>query len=646
MALTLEEQEELRQLEEELGGEVSSSIDPMMQNSVMVEQIPKTLGQKIYESTVDVLPELGGMAGGTIGALLTKSPTGMTGGAAVGQQAIRSMIGAGVGGATAEAGKQAITGLPSATSLLRSGVEQALYDGVGNLVFTYGGKAFRLAKDQYKSITGKEPPDSAVVAAQELLSKQKEGATLTPFQATGSAWEGFKESVARGSFTGKSVFRRAEQNIDKAIQGAKVDILDDISRNVYDGIVAGKAIKESIKEGEIALKTQVRPFYRALERQGKAIPVDVGPLQAFATRFADEPKALKNLTLAPKEAELLNNLSQLPKNISFSQAHDLLSSFKAQLREVSTDAAPDSRTVARLSQVVQALEKQMDVAGKALNGTALSFDGKIAADGVQTLSEQYKLYSQLYKSGMSDLYSDTVSRLLNKDPEKAGTSIFQNGNVTAFQDVKRALRKAKELNPKLNIDDTINSVRRGYVENLLKSDSFANLGEKITNDPAVRQTFREVLSQNQQKRVLTLINAAKRAQQLPGETAPLFLAAQQAQAVGSVLSVSALALSPDARSLAAKNPEWSLAFAGTLLLGPRFLAKAATSPGATNAALNLVNLQQRNIPLTGPVLAKTLQVFKDAGIQPADLTGETDVSAVLTDEEQQELMRLEQELGQ
>jgi hypothetical protein len=640
MALTSEEQKEL--------DELNASLDDSMQKSVMRSDYrPPSLGEQLYQSTVSALPELGGMAGGTIGALLTKSPTGATGGAALGQQAIRSMLGAGLGGATGEAGKQAITGRPSAVSLLRSGVEQALYDGAGTLVFTYGGKAFRLAKDQYKTITGKEPPDSAVVAAQELLSKQKEGATLTPFQATGDAWEGFKESIARGSFTGKSVFRRAEQNTEKAIQSAKVDILDDISRDVYDGIVAGKAIKEAIKEGETALKTQVRPFYRALERQGKSIPVDVSPLQSFATRFADEPKALKNLTLAPKEAELLNNLSQLPKNISFSQAHDLLSSFKAQLREVSTDAAPDSRTVARLSQVVQSLEKQMDVAGKALNGTALSFDGKIAADGVKTLSEQYKLYSQMYKSGMSDLYSDTVSRLLNKDPEKVGASVFQSGNVTAFQDVKRALRKAKELNPQLNINDTINSVRRGYVENLLKSDNFVSLGEKITNDPAVRQTFKEILSQNQQKRVLTLINAAKRAQQLPGETAPLFFAAQQAQAVGSVLSIGALALSSDARSFAEKNPEWSLAFAGTLLLGPRFLAKAATNPEATNAVLKLINLQQRNIPMTGPVFLKTIQAFKDVGIQPADLTGDTETpESTLTKEEEEELNLLKQQLVQ
>ena len=92
MALTPQEQEELTRLETELA------------DSVMVRGTrPKTPGEEFKQAVVESLPSLGGMIGGVAGGLLTRSAPGVEYGAGLGSAAIRSMIGAGLGGGSSDA---------------------------------------------------------------------------------------------------------------------------------------------------------------------------------------------------------------------------------------------------------------------------------------------------------------------------------------------------------------------------------------------------------------------------------------------------------------------------------------------------------------------------------------------------------------
>ena len=123
MALTPQEAQELAQLEAELAG------------SVMVRDTQQpTLLQEFGRATVENLPAIGGMLGGAGGALLARTPAGAEAGSLLGSAAIRSMIGAGIGGAAGEAAKMGIEGITpsvrSAIGIARGGVEQALYDGL------------------------------------------------------------------------------------------------------------------------------------------------------------------------------------------------------------------------------------------------------------------------------------------------------------------------------------------------------------------------------------------------------------------------------------------------------------------------------------------------------------------------------------
>ena len=640
MALTPQEQEELTRLEAELG------------NSVMVRgNRPKTFTEELKQATVENLPAIGGMIGGVAGGLLTRSAPGAELGATAGSAAIRSMIGAGLGGATGEAAKMGIQGIsPSVRStlgIIRGGVEQAAYDGIGNLVFSAGGRAFQITKDALAKRFAGTPPEDAVVAAQKLL--QSGDGTLTPFQATKDSWSGFKESLARGSFTGKPVFEKAAEKNVEAITTAKTKVLDEVSTRVYDSLQTGTEFATAIQQGDDALKSAVKPFYEAISTQARRIPVDIVPIQSEASRVLNAADRAKGLTLSETEKGYLQRVIELPESIDFATTHEIASSLKTKLRDLKRGNEPDTATVARLTRLVSQLEKQMDEAGKKLTGKGLDFEGRLPEDKTANLADQYKFYSKLYRDSIQDLYSDTASKLLSKDAEFVGKNIFQSGNVTAWNEAKQALARAKQLNPKLNVQQTLESVQRGYLENLLKSEgSFASLGDKIKNDEAVRRTFEAVLPKATQGRVKTLLEAARLSEVQPSATAPLFLAAQQAQTIGALGSVGALVLSDEARGVAADNPIKTALLGGTILLGPRFWAKAATSPEATNAALGIIKSQQAGTPIGKNLFLKATGAFERAGITGEDLTARSEQKAQpvgLTDAEKEELQRLEAEVG-
>jgi hypothetical protein len=643
MALTPQEQEELTRLESELGGSVMVRSDR-----------PRTITEELKQATIENLPAMGGMLGGVAGGLLTRSAPGAEYGSALGSAAIRSMIGAGLGGATGEAAKMGIEGItPSVRStlgILRGGVEQAAYDGIGNLVFSAGGRAFQITKDALSKRFAGTPPEDAVVAAQKLL--QEGDGTLTPFQATKDSWAGFKESLARGSFTGKPVFEKAAEKNVQAVATAKTKVLDEVSTRVYDSLQTGTEFATAIQQGDDALKSLTRPFYEALDKAPAIAqqPVSLSSIKGDATKVLQSADALGGLTLGSKERGYIEAINVLPDNIGFAQAHDIASSLKTTLRDLKRSSEPDSKTVFRLSKLVSDIEKQMDIAGSKFAGTAIPFEGRLVEEQSGNLAQQYKFYSKFYRDSIQDLYSDTAAKLLDKDPEFVGKNIFQSGNVTAWNEAKQALVRAKQLNPNLNVQQTLESVQRGYLENLLKTDnSFASLGDKIKNDEAVRRTFEAVLPKAVQGRVKTLLEAARLSEVQPSATAPLFFAAQQAQTLGALGSVGALVLSDEARGVAADNPIKTALLGGTILLGPRFWAKAATSPEATNSALGILKSQQSGIPISKNLFLKATGAFERAGITGEDLTAQSEQKAQpvgLTDAEKEELQRLEAEVGQ
>jgi hypothetical protein len=648
MALTAQEQQELDRLEKELGGDSSyvSVLSPSYQ--------APSLGQQFKQATIETLPELGGMLGGMAGFVGGRNPASIRTGGMLGQAAVRGTVGAGFGGAIGEAGKQAIQGTPDFLKVVTSGVEQATYDSLGNLVFNAGGKLYNVGRDKLMGFFGNnvpaDPNIAATLAADRLL-KESGGFGLTPFQSTGETMSGISESIARGSFTGKPIMMAAEKATDTALQTAKTKILDNITTGVYDSVATGESFSNAIAAGDKALSQTVSPYYTTLS-QTKGTKVDLVPLQNQANQLLNTAEQAGGLNISTGEQAFLNQISNAPETIDFAIAHEILSNFKTKARDLKKSTEPDSKLSAQLNSFVSNLEKQMDIAGNKLKGSPINFEGRLPEDTSKTLSEQYKFYSNLYRNSIKDLYTDTTAKLLDKDPEFVGKNIFASGNVTAFKEMQQSLSRAKQLNKDLDVKGTIDSVRRGYVENLLKSEgSLATLGKKIDSDEAVRRTFKTVLTEDQQNNVKRLLKAAELSSVKPTADAPLFFAAQQAQAIGTLGAGAVVLLNPDAQKVAADNPGWTSVAAGTMLFGPRFIAKSITDPRATNAALSLLKQQESGQPVTGPLFLKAIQAFEKAGITAQDLlesesTTTNKAPTGLTEAEKEELNKLEQELGQ
>jgi hypothetical protein len=241
------------------------------------------------------------------------------------------------------------------------------------------------------------------------------------------------------------------------------------------------------------------------------------------------------------------------------------------------------------------------------------------------LLAKYNETSTLYRESLNDLYSGTIQRLLKKDSEKVGDDIYTKGNVTAFQEVQQAVGRAKKLDPALNVQETLDGVRRGYLESVLKDfDSIGALKKTLDTDKKFSRTFDTVLTGDQKTRVKALTNAAYYGSKQADNALPLFMVGQQAQAVTLAAGGAAYVFNPDVQNAVKDHPLSSMALVAGVTLGPRALAKVITNPDAVNALLGL------NKPISSLKPAQVLKIFNElskAGITEQDLNRPSNATA-------------------
>lgn len=654
MAWTQQDEEEFNQLQEELGIG-PSALMPSTQPKPVLEQV----GTALKEQAVP----LAGAAGGIVAGVLTKSPavglraqSGIE--AALAAQATRTALGSGIGAGLAEGTMQAIEDRPSFAGLGEAVIKEAAYDAAGNIVFNLGGRVIRFTADQVRSAFGSlsTAPVNPADAANQLLKKF--GGGLTTFQRTGSESAGLGESLGRTALTSKGIFKKFDEANEAAIQSAKEEVLDTASNTAYEAIKTGENIAKAVQRGEAALKAQVNPFYAALDAAGGP-KVDIVPLKRTA-EYMLKSKAISG-AFDEGEKKLLNDIANFGSAVSgqgkvtgvnFSIAQDTLSRFKSKLRDLQRADEPNTELVATLSKFVSNIENQMAKAAKSSNAPAINFANRSAKEQSSTLYDQYRYYSTLYRDSLGDLYNNTTAKLLVKDPEKLGQTIFASGNVTAFKESVQAIARAKKLNPNMNVKDTISQVRRGYIENLLKSEGgYPKLLERLNNDEALRRTFKTVLTKDQQAAVRGLLEASQAAARRPGQEVPLFLVGQQAAALASLGGGITFAFSPEARQKAADSPFATTVAAGgvgAILLGPRVLAKFATDPAASASFKELIKGIGRTSVMTANAWAKMTRLFEQVGVIPSDLSGQQAAAQAAiperTEAEEAEFRRLQSEL--
>lgn len=607
--------QELDELKSLLGSQGAPA--PVQPTSVM--EGAKQPGKTFTDLAIEALPDIGGLAGGVIGAATTRTPQGAMTGRALAQQAVRGVIGSGLGAATGtalESGVKTAMGMPvpltkTAADMLSNSVTNMALDATGNVVFNMLGKGYRVTKDALLKAGVLPPMDTSAQeakrVAQELL--QKYGGSLTEYQITGTTGAKVRESVARSGFSGQSTFDQlAETNLN-ALRQERDKILDTVSDEAIPSIQAGQGVRDIIQTANTRLSEAVSPFYeQELPARGFNLLVDFNPIKSKAFETLKRAEKLTETgnpaaVYGDDVARVLKDISNLSSDVSFAQAHQLRSILNSRLRDLKVEVGKNSPVVAELSKAVKSIDDAMDTSAKQMDPELLA---------------RYRSTQQFYKESLDKLFPETVLKILVKEPERIGEAIYKAGNQSEIRAIKDALAQAKTIDPALDSKAIQQSLNRGYVESFLGEQGaentlkeFVSINDKLRKDAKFRRTFEEALSPEAQNSIRALSKSAELSAKTPGSGLSLFIAGKQADAASSVAAVlgTGTALYQD--------PLLGAAVGAGVLLTPKILAKIATNPKAAN---QLVGLEKEisKTGMTGAAAAKLAKIYNDAKVSTSD----------------------------
>ena len=579
-----------------------------------------------------LLPELFGLGGG----LLSLTPAGRfigAGGPVVEALASRapalrpffpSLIGSSVGTAVGTGLEQSLGGEFVPSQFARNLAENAAWDVGGNLVFRIGGQAIQIGKEALQSLgIGKNNIPDAQIAAQRFLAQSSQPqATLTRSQLLETPGAVAAERLARGG-TGATIFGAQEQAVKKAVEEGKTNFFNKLDTDPEFNAVlatgrsadyaAGTAFSNAINRAFTALKEQVDPFYQTLGQQGKNVPVDFSSIRAAAQQELDAASAISSTgragsALSEEVARELKNIADIKGTIDFAQAHQYRSNLLSRIRELEQSEVRPTNLIRILKSTVKQLEDKMDEGAKL-------FD--------PTLKKEYDKVSQLYKEGVSELYPQTVTKALQKNPERVGEHLFRVGNETEILDTIKAARRIETLtantaNP-IKSDQILNSLRYGYLDGVLSTfESTAKLATDLEN-PKFARGFNALFPDKAQQDVLRgMANAARTIQKaqepIAGVTSRSFGTGVQFASLAGGGTAAYLSLSPDQQEKLKDNVPASIATGAIILLTPRLMAKAMTDPAAVSALAKVTNPAKVSPAAYGAAVSKLAAYWNNAGL--------------------------------
>lgn len=596
-----------------------------------VEYAPDILGGigSMIGGAATAIPGGGGLKGA---AKFLFQPKQLAGGAA--GVAAGSAIKEGISGSTMEEGFRNMAG---------EVIENAAFDVGGNLVFGVGGQLFKISAAKVRNFFN-EPLEnlSAKKAAQEILTKEG-GAGLTLFQTTESIKGGLIDAISRPSLLGRSVYEDAAKRNTKALQETKEKLINEFSKHEFDRAGFGTSLNDFVKEGQQALSDYFKKEYAAFS-QKSGITVNPAPINRIGEEILELSKRTAGLTnlsdsldsLGKKMANLglakvqvqsppvqlgsfktkgKVNLANSRQDISFEDMHEIRSSVIAVLRDMKTPgAAPNTKLKAKLSEVAATIENMM----------------KQAAIGTNHY-DTYRLLSNSYKEAQESLFGETLVKALQSSPEYVGSSLFKEGNVTSLNEFTRSINEAASLIYKATgsskqdvVRSLTNDLRRGYLEELMKSEAgYSKLFNKF-DDPEFRDTFKVILGPNGDK-IKDLLYALKQSN-VTHENFAVF--PMQSRAIGAGARVletfGGLVLANQYSDLDLTDPKvvTTLAGAGALLLTPRVLAKISTDKELISAILGIATSPKQNLGKTA--IAKILEMMSENGVTIEDFRSDLD----------------------
>lgn len=562
-------------LENQFAKPEQPEVTPKEADEPLMDKISRTVAQP---STLSMPGAVAGAAAGT-----SFGPPGMLAGAA---------LGAFGGGMTGEILRQKRAG--ESAQPLRTLSEGAFEGGLEligakavDTIITGGRASSELVSEGFGSVVNRlsrsKYTDTKELPILQRLQSRLEGydSTLRPSQiAPQDPRVGTLEAAAETSLGGSPALRQVADRQVQYLEDSIPEMVKLISGpGAKNKEQLGIAVQEIVKNARGAASVEFAKRFKDLDELGKGVQVTLRPVQARARNAAKKEKVSTLSKASQARGDKLKFLSdsrlsalredilKLPPNTDFSTAYDILKRINRKVDEVYDIAKPNDPIIVDLLNVKKQIQSQM----------------RAAAAKNPELDTAYKGLMADYNKTQNTLYSDTAIALMKSgEPEEAGKILARPGMITRPKLLKQILTEANRLGVKEAKQNVLGSLRKGYIEQFVKSvdseldlkgiDPFArikNLEARFTDDEFTKTfdlLFNTPKERLQAKQFLqNLFNDADILSRGPGGELALSIRSRQLGAVTSAIrpnrgmldrlgDIVTLAL-PDVLATAVSNPK-------------------------------------------------------------------------------------------
>ena len=465
---------------------------------------------------------------------------------------------------------------------------KAAYSGIRELM-KKGVSPDDIVRKMAKGTSADVGTPQAMAQSQEIL--MKEGLSLTPY-ATGvaSKWDITKEGIARTGFLSKDVFTTAIDKTKEVVRNRMRDIMNmnNSGATATTQEDVGRGMVEAFKAGQKVLQDNYGTGLSEIsEIVSKSSFNFDGSLKRAMTKFKNanvDSSPNKNSTLDEKTLEAISKLEGLMKGVSSGSGKFLLefeTALNKQINAVSDFGPNFNKNTAR----------ELTELSKSVRGSIRNQLRKI--DPVA--ARKFRNLNRTYAEGTNTIYPEINSTFITNAGKGAysalGRMFTLPGSVDNVSNVMKSLDRAyQDLSPaqlaKLPFKDLASAkqaIARSYIEKALPGAGSASFSikdfttvAKDLKNPTEVSRVKSILGSSYEAYKRTVNSMA--AEKPESGLATLFQRSKEFAATGGVVA---------ALATGAFNVATATASAATILLGPRVLARIATSPKHVNQLIKL-----------------------------------------------------------
>ena len=572
---------------------------------------------------------------------------------------------AGAGGVAGGMLRDILQGKPfDPTNLVSEGLMQAAFEGGGSLAVDVGGKVVRYAPDVLKAFNITQGADPMQAASQLMRSGAPTAGTIESKRSTQeilqagvpSAIPGQQvtaslsrgqtgqagpmarlfESLGEIGLLGQGVFQRNAEQIDTILQTNLNKVLEGFSGRVRSTSEIGEAFIDTINTAKRALSdnygtelTNIQQAFRTGYVDTSSLKARVQGLLKSAARASDtgKPTLFEEATVNE-----MRTILDLPDNVSGDALMGVLkrlSGRSSALLEKGTTGYNSVASAEITDFLTNTFRPFVDKQLKNIDPEAFN--------RYQTLNSNY---ANSTAALTPSLLKTAAKRGQQENFSGVGALLVETNNPEYVKKAFKALQEAKKVNKDLNVLESMEALRQGYLLKLIGGESrdlgqLVKAAERLKANPKQQEVFDEVLGASAPG-VQKLLNAAFDASQGDSVGAlSLMLRGQESQSLRTIVQAGG------AGFVGAGGTFTDLALAAAVLGTPRLFAKMALKPSAVNKLLQLDKASRNMKP---KMIASNLgRLANEAGI---DLEKEIESYLRQLTEGQQAAQQVQQAVGQ